>query len=414
MTPAVVTPAEGAASAPAQAHAAPAPAAVIAVAAPAAPADAADGLATMQRRLDRERAARKAAEALLTDKSRELWDALQRTPLHRLCESKLRDATMFVEQLEVMLADPRVDLKAEDHLGRKPLHVLCMNVYAPVLAINRLMDRTPLGTLTHADHIVMPDGSILPAAAAASSPVRPTSGGRTPLHYLAENVALAQDTMYSSVVNLFSAKLAAGDLARGDAAKDTPLHIACRVNASMTLVSFLLEHCKCPPGGCTPVCAVALRNGEDLQPLHVACLNKAASVELITQLLARRADLVNSPAASNFTALHYACMGSPRAEFLRPEDEGLPPRRIQYSKVEVISALLRRGALVETPPAEDTRCNGPSLAGANTISPFSFQVPPRPCGASQRMTAGPPPIAIFLIFPLAKNPTVLLSGDQKG
>ena len=42
--------------------------------------------ATLQRRFDRERAARKAAETLLNDKSRALWDALQ---LARESESRL-------------------------------------------------------------------------------------------------------------------------------------------------------------------------------------------------------------------------------------------------------------------------------------------------------------------------------------
>ena len=42
--------------------------------------------ATLQRRFDRERAARKAAETLLNDKSRALWDALQ---VARESESRL-------------------------------------------------------------------------------------------------------------------------------------------------------------------------------------------------------------------------------------------------------------------------------------------------------------------------------------
>mgnify|MGYP002137310953 CR=1 FL=1 len=58
--------------------------------------------------------------------------------------------------------------------------------------------------------------------------------------------------------------------------------------------------------------------------------------------------------------------GMTRTEFLRPEDEGLAPRRIQYSKVEVISALLRRGALVEAPPAAGEACE----AAASLATPL--------------------------------------------
>src|SRR5215471_9508643 len=48
------------------------------------------------------------------------------------------------------------------------------------------------------------------------------------------------------------------------------------------------------------------------------------------------------------------------------------------------------------------------------MTPFRLQEPPRPCSALPRIMAGPPRSLTFFSFPLAKNPTSLLSGDQNG
>src|SRR5271155_5000582 len=49
------------------------------------------------------------------------------------------------------------------------------------------------------------------------------------------------------------------------------------------------------------------------------------------------------------------------------------------------------------------------------MTPSAFQVPPRPfVDASAMICTGPPEISTLFIFPLAKNPTDLLSADQNG
>ena len=45
----------------------------------------------------------------------------------------------------------------------------------------------------------------------------------------------------------------------------------------------------------------------------------------------------------------------------------------------------------------------PSLPGANTITPLLLHAPPRPAGASQIVTAGPPATSIFLSLPLREE-----------
>src|SRR5215831_7775191 len=65
-----------------------------------------------------------------------------------------------------------------------------------------------------------------------------------------------------------------------------------------------------------------------------------------------------------------------------------------------------------TPPDADTRQSGPIVP--NRMTPSAFQVPPLADGASQIVAAGPPAASTRLSFALAKKPTCLLSGDQKG
>src|SRR5580700_3204888 len=66
------------------------------------------------------------------------------------------------------------------------------------------------------------------------------------------------------------------------------------------------------------------------------------------------------------------------------------------------------------PPDADTFRSAEVLEGAKTITPSRFHVPPRLSGASHNVIGGPPDTSIFLSFPPAKNPSVWLSGDQKG
>src|SRR6516165_8207458 len=85
-------------------------------------------------------------------------------------------------------------------------------------------------------------------------------------------------------------------------------------------------------------------------------------------------------------------------------------QRCVVSPVEESSCVTGVG----TPPFAETRNKGPVNAGANTITPWAFQVPPRPTGASQITCADPPAAGTFFSFPSAKKPTHLPSGDQKG
>src|SRR5450755_3802248 len=66
------------------------------------------------------------------------------------------------------------------------------------------------------------------------------------------------------------------------------------------------------------------------------------------------------------------------------------------------------------PPESGTRRIALTGLGENRITPWRFQVPPRPLLASHRVWGGPPAIATFLSLPPAKNPRYAPSGDQKG
>src|SRR5215831_15448802 len=57
----------------------------------------------------------------------------------------------------------------------------------------------------------------------------------------------------------------------------------------------------------------------------------------------------------------------------------------------------------------------PVLAlGAKMMIPWELQVPPRGLDAGASVTGGPPARSSLWSFPLAKKPTDLESGDQKG
>src|SRR5271154_2056498 len=57
---------------------------------------------------------------------------------------------------------------------------------------------------------------------------------------------------------------------------------------------------------------------------------------------------------------------------------------------------------------------GECESGAKIITPLRFQLPPRPNGAPQSATGGPPSKPILLSFPSAKKPREAPSADQKG
>jgi hypothetical protein len=67
-----------------------------------------------------------------------------------------------------------------------------------------------------------------------------------------------------------------------------------------------------------------------------------------------------------------------------------------------------------SPPADETRCSGPLMFGPNTMLPSGPHVPPRPSGASHRVTGGPPASATSFSLPSAKNASDAPSGDQNG
>ena len=66
------------------------------------------------------------------------------------------------------------------------------------------------------------------------------------------------------------------------------------------------------------------------------------------------------------------------------------------------------------PPVAATFRNGSLSPDANTMTPRSFHVPPRPVGASQTIATRPPPAGTVFSFPAAKNPIDRPSYDQKG
>src|SRR5579864_4153256 len=65
------------------------------------------------------------------------------------------------------------------------------------------------------------------------------------------------------------------------------------------------------------------------------------------------------------------------------------------------------------PPEAEMRMTGLVVFGVNRIVPSCAQVPPRPSADSQIGSGGPPEMSIRFNFPLAKNATDWLSGDQK-
>ena len=69
---------------------------------------------------------------------------------------------------------------------------------------------------------------------------------------------------------------------------------------------------------------------------------------------------------------------------------------------------------VGLPPPAAIRYSGPSLSGAKTTVPSRFQVPPRPSGASHRLSTGPPIAETLLTFRSEKKPMDLPSADQNG
>ena len=66
------------------------------------------------------------------------------------------------------------------------------------------------------------------------------------------------------------------------------------------------------------------------------------------------------------------------------------------------------------PPPEGTRERTPVLFSAAMILPSSPQLPPKPLGASDSVTAAPPSTAIFLSLPSAKNPIQSPAGEKNG
>src|SRR5439155_18318342 len=69
---------------------------------------------------------------------------------------------------------------------------------------------------------------------------------------------------------------------------------------------------------------------------------------------------------------------------------------------------------VGLPPVADTFDSGPRMFAANTITPLSPQLAPRPSGASQSVCTEPPDAGIRLSFPLEKKAIDWPSGDQNG
>src|SRR5215831_176285 len=67
-----------------------------------------------------------------------------------------------------------------------------------------------------------------------------------------------------------------------------------------------------------------------------------------------------------------------------------------------------------TPPADETRYNGPGPFDAKTMVPPAFHVPVFPEGASHTTCEATPETSIALSFRAAKKPTERLSGDQNG
>src|SRR5215813_6459431 len=68
------------------------------------------------------------------------------------------------------------------------------------------------------------------------------------------------------------------------------------------------------------------------------------------------------------------------------------------------------------PPDSETLYKPSKKPGANTMTPCGLQVPPRPKGASQRGSAGPPSTAIFFSFRSESEKKAIHrpSGDQNG
>src|SRR5262245_24089063 len=95
----------------------------------------------------------------------------------------------------------------------------------------------------------------------------------------------------------------------------------------------------------------------------------------------------------------------------------LPPgRTCGYLFLPVSSGFVSSGS--GTPPAAVTRTNRLLVAAAafgwSTIVLSSVQNPPRPTGASQRVTTAPPPIDTFFNLLPAKNAIHWPSGEKKG
>ena len=68
----------------------------------------------------------------------------------------------------------------------------------------------------------------------------------------------------------------------------------------------------------------------------------------------------------------------------------------------------------EMAPDASRRMSGPFGDATKTRSPAPFHAAPRPAGASTRSDVVPPARSIDRILPFAKNPILVMSGDQKG
>src|SRR6266536_3496821 len=85
---------------------------------------------------------------------------------------------------------------------------------------------------------------------------------------------------------------------------------------------------------------------------------------------------------------------------------------VQTCALPIFASSLVTGT--DLPPPAATRWRTDVGAGAKTIVPSRFHVPPTPLSASQMVRTAPPEGSIRFNFPSAKKPTKWPSGDQNG
>ena len=239
------------------------------------------------------------------------------------------------------LIDAKADLNQGDKDGVTPLFIACKNGNIEIIKaliaggsdgnkadVNKA--RTTDGTTPL--HVACDSGNIeiVKALIAGGSDVNKArrTDGATPLHFACKK---------SGNIEIFQALIVAGaklDQVKKDGA--TPLHVACD-SGNIEILQALIE-------GGSDVNKALTKDGAT--PLHVAC--ESGNIEIVQALIDKEAD-VNKVKKDGATPLYLACQ-NPKGE--------ASTYLGQTRKINIVKALIKRGADVNIAPATDEVSDG--------------------------------------------------------